>query len=233
MKLKVMFALGLAPFWVHGAVITGNLLTNPGAETGTIAGWTVGGTSNPSVDNGMFDPGINPHTGNWDFFGHTGGNGTLSQTLSLTGISGITNALIDSGTLLANLSFWAQGLNQGTPSDDSSITLIFLDGSSSMLGTVTTPEIDSHNLTWQNYMNSYAVPVSTRSITYTMNFIRHVGLDNDSFVDDNSLTLGTAASSVPEPSTFGLLGGGLLAAFLFRRRFLIGRRESGNGTQRR
>jgi hypothetical protein len=222
MKLKVTFALGLAPFWVQGAVITGNLLTNPGAETGSIADWTVGGASNPTVDNGVFDMGISPHTGNWDFFGHTGGaTGTLSQTLSLTGISGITNALIDSGTLLANLSFWAQGLNQGTPSDDSSITLIFLDGSLSMLNSVTTPELDSHNLTWQNYMNSYAVPVSTRSITYTMNFIRHVGTDNDSFIDDNSLTLGTAASSVPEPSTFSLLGcalGSLLTAFLLHRK---------------
>ena len=65
--------------------------------------------------------------------------------------------------------------------------------------------------------------MSTRSITYTMNFIRHVGTDNDSFIDDNSLTLGTAASSVPEPATFGLLGGALgslLAASLLRRRFL-------------
>src|SRR5260370_37238936 len=105
MKLKVAVVISLAPFWAQGGVITGNLLTNPGAETGSIAGWTVGGTSNPSVDNGVFDPGINPHTGNWDFFGHTGPIGTLSHTLSLTGISGITNALIDSGTLLANLSF--------------------------------------------------------------------------------------------------------------------------------
>jgi hypothetical protein len=222
MRLKVVFVSALAPFWVQGAVITGNLLMNPGAETGSIANWTAGGTSNPTVDNGVFDPGINPHTGNWDFFGHTGGaTGTLSQTFSLTGILGITNALIDSGTLLANLSFWAQGLSQGTPSDDSSVTLTFLDGSFSMLGSVTTPEIDSHNLTWQNYMNSYAVPVSTRSITYTMNFLRHVGTDNDSFIDDNRLTLGTAASSVPEPSTFGLLGGALgslLAAFLLHRK---------------
>jgi len=220
MKLKVMFVFGFAPLCVQGAVITGNLLTNPGAETGSIAGWTVGGTSNPSVDNGVFDPGINPHTGNWAFFGHTGASGTLSQTLSLTGISGITNALIDSGTLMANLSLWAQGLNQGTRSDDSSITLIFLDGSSSVLSSISTPEIDSHNLTWQNYMNSYTVPVSTRSITYTMTFIRHVGNDNDSFIDDNSLTLGTAASSVPEPATFSLLGGALgslLAASLLRR----------------
>ena len=156
MKLKVAVVISLAPFWAQGGVITGNLLTNPGAETGSIAGWTVGGTSNPSVDSGVFDSGINPHTGNWDFFGHTGASGTLSQTFSLTGISGITNALIDSGILLANLSFWAQGLSQGTPSDDSSITLTFLDGSLSMLSSVTTAEIDSHNLTWQNYMNSYA-----------------------------------------------------------------------------
>jgi hypothetical protein len=46
------------------------------------------------------------------------------------------------------------------------------------------------------------IPVETRSIDYVMEFVRHVGNDNDSFVDDNSLVV--TASAVPEPSSFVL-----------------------------
>ena len=103
---------------VTGGVTTSNLLANPGAETGNLTGWTVGGTSNPRVDNDTFDPSIHPHTGSYDFVGGTGASGTLSQTVQLVGPQGLTAAAIDTGALTANLSFWEQGLSQGSPSDD-------------------------------------------------------------------------------------------------------------------
>lgn len=37
-----------------------------------ISGWTAGGTSNSEAGKGRFDAGINPHTGSYDFYGHTG-----------------------------------------------------------------------------------------------------------------------------------------------------------------
>ena len=40
-----------------------NLLKNSGVELGDLSGWTLGGISGPTVDNGSFDPGINPHLG--------------------------------------------------------------------------------------------------------------------------------------------------------------------------
>jgi hypothetical protein len=49
------------------------LLINPGADTGNLTGWTVGGTSNPFVDNGAFDPSITPLSGGFDFAGGKGG----------------------------------------------------------------------------------------------------------------------------------------------------------------
>ncbi|MFI5453930.1 MAG: Ig-like domain-containing protein [Isosphaerales bacterium] len=173
--------------------LTGNLLTNPGAETGNLNGWTVGGSSNPRVDSGSFDPGINPHSGTYDFLGGTGASGTLTQNVPLVGTQGITAAAIDAGTLIANVGFWEQGLNQGTPSDDAQVTLTFRAASGTVVSTASTPEVDSHNGSWQQYDGSFAIPVSTRSIDYTIQFIRHFGNDLDAFVDDTSLTVGSGA----------------------------------------
>jgi hypothetical protein len=50
-------------------LLTNSLLTNPGAETGGLTGWSIGGGTGPSVDNGTFDRGINPYDGSYDFYG--------------------------------------------------------------------------------------------------------------------------------------------------------------------
>ncbi len=194
----------------------GDLLINPGAETGDLTGWTKGGVSNPFVDNGSFDPGINPHSGRFDFVGGTGAFGTLTQNVSLAGAPGVTDAQIDSGIVSAQVSFWEQGLNQGPTSDNGFVSLTFRDANNSVLGTVSTPVIDSHDLTWENFTGSFAVLAGTRSIDYTMNFTRHVGSDNDAFFDDNSLTV--SVNSVPEPTSLFMLGSGALAVLGYARR---------------
>ena len=132
--------------------------------------------------------------------------------MSLVGVAGVTLAMIDTGTLLAHIQFFEQGLNQGTPSDDGSVSLTFRDGANGVITTVTTPQIDNHLGAWGSYTNFYVIPVNTRSIDYRMNFIRHVGTDLDSFIDDNSLAVAT-----PEPSTLGMLLIGL-ALFAIRLR---------------
>jgi hypothetical protein len=213
-------ALGLL-MALSGGARGGNLLVNPGAETGTTSGWIVdsptfgGGTSNPGVDNGSFDPGINPLSGSYDFYGHTGPSGTLTQNVSLSGV--VTNAQIDSGLTTAAVSFWVQSLNQGNPSDSAGVSLYFLNSSNAIISSVTTPIIYSIG-SWENVTETYSIPVGTRSINYTMDFVRYVGSDLDAFVDDNSMVV--SASAVPEPSTFVLGGMGVLAfvAYEWRRR---------------
>jgi hypothetical protein len=185
-------ALYLAGFFFHPAPVntqftTTNLLVNPGAETGNLTGWTTGMASTSSVDNGSFDKGLNPHSGKYDFVGHTGALATLSQTVSLVGNQGITATMVDSGNLFASTSFWEQGLYQGDPSDDGDISLAFLDASKNAISTTSTPVIDSDHGAWENSNNQYPIPLGTRYIQYTMNFIRNQGSDNDAFIDDNSL----------------------------------------------
>jgi hypothetical protein len=195
--------------------VTSNLLANPGAETGNLTSWTVFAGA-PMVDAGTFDPGINPRSGGFDFCGGSANPlGKLSQTIDLIGTGQVTAFQLDAGTTTADVSFWEQGLNQGSPSDNAAIKLTFLDAASALLGTVTTATIDSHTGSWTNGAQSFLIPVGTRYITYTMLFQRNVGSDNDAFIDDNSLTLTIA---VPEPGSIALLLAGLpLLAFSARR----------------
>jgi hypothetical protein len=183
-------------------LMTTNLLANPGGEANSLTNWVAGGNSGPRLDSGTFDSGIDPHSGTNDFLAGTGSVGTLSQTVPLLGSQGITATAIDTGTLQAYVSFWEQGLNQGTPSDDAYVSLVFMDAASNSLNTWASPEIDSHFLAWANYSNYLPIPTGTRLIQYTMNFVRHVGSDLDAFVDDNVLSV-TVSAQVPRLSIAG------------------------------
>ena len=203
MKLSVrsnsaIVALGLLlGGFITNRAIAGNLLINPGAETGTLSGWTVGGTSNPRVDNGTFDPSIQPHTGDYDFIGGSGGaSGTLKQNVNLLG-NGLTAGQIDTGILLAQVNFFQQSLNQSPSSDTAGVNLTFLNAGGSSLGAFSSGEIASTGA-WNQFNGASLIPSGTRSIDYTMNFIRNAGNDLDAFIDDNSLTI--------SPSLFAGLG---------------------------
>ncbi len=215
---KILIALLVVaslPMLARADALTGNLLINPGAETGDLSSWTAGGDGNPQVDNGSFNPGINPHTGSYDFVGgYASSRDWLSQTAYIV-TQNVTTQLIDSGKLTAGISFWEQGLNQGSQSDDGFVELNFLDGSLNLISTIDTPEIDSHNGTWENYANDFAIPVGTRYITYNMEFKRYVGSDLDAYFDDNSLVID---GSVPEPLTLSLMGSAAAISGFVRRR---------------
>lgn len=195
--------------------MTTNLLTNPGAESGNLSGWSVISGS-PQVDSGTFNPGINPFNGTFDFVGgYANPLAQVSQTIDLIATGQVTALDLDAGTTMANVSFWEQGLNQGSPSDNAAIQLTFLDAIGTVLGTVTTSTVDSHTGSWTQGIQSFLVPVGTRDITYTMLFQRSAGADNDSYIDDNVFTLTIA---VPEPETCVLLLAGLPTLALALRR---------------
>jgi hypothetical protein len=202
MVYAVAFLLQFTAAVVYGQFATGNLLVNPGAETGNLTGWTVGGNSSPFAGgpaNSLGD-GFATHSGSHYFVGGTGGAyGSLTQTIQPVGIQGITADMLDSGNAFVRFSFWEQGSNQGTPSDNASVTLRFIVTNFSgqpITSQIETPIIDSHAGAWRNYTNACLIPPGTRSLQYTINFYRHSGTDLDAFVDDNYLGVSVA----PPPS---------------------------------
>lgn len=207
-KKSVLLALAcvLMPAAMHAD--TTNLLTNPGAETGSLSGWTaVGGSF--SVNNGMFGP-VDPHTGGFDFFGLAS---DISQTVSVF-TQGITAAMVNTGTLSAQLSFWEQGVNLGSSSGFGLVVLEFFDGTTDL--ETATKTVDSHNGVWTEGEGTVLIPSGTTAIEYIMGFETDPALGEvgATFIDDNSLIIltpaGTGTTPVPEPGTLALLGTGLV-----------------------
>lgn len=218
MRLKL--AIALASLMVSMSSHA-TLLTNGGAETGTLLGWTAGGVSNPRVDDGSFDPGIDPHSGNYMFSGNRGLWGTLTQNVVLPFFGQSRQVVV---------SFWEQGLDQDIPSDSAHVALTYRGKDGSVISTVSTPNIDSHDGVWQQYQGVFDVPLWAWSVDYTMFFTRHFGIDLDSFIDDNSLTLLNSGISpspsnqaglpidLPEPSSAAIVLLGLGSLALLRKR---------------
>src|SRR3974390_540045 len=93
--LLLWFVLFLGP--ARAQFATSNLLVNPGAETGDLTGWTRGGNSNPFAGNpgNSLGDGFATHSGGYYFVGGTGAAyGSLTQTVGISGIQGITPAMI-------------------------------------------------------------------------------------------------------------------------------------------
>jgi hypothetical protein len=217
MRLKLAIASAALLF---STASHATLLTNGGAETGTLAGWTVGGISNPRVDDGSFDPGIDPRSGSYMFSGYSGAWGTLTQNVVLPLFGQVRQVAV---------SFWEQGLDQDIPSDDAYVSLTYRTQGGSVISSVSTATIDAHDGVWKQYQGIFDVPLSAYSLDYTMVFHRNFGLDLDSFIDDNSLTLigrglpigpnqTNQQGDVPEPASIALVLLGLGSLGMLRKR---------------
>lgn len=213
----------LAP-GVNAGILTPNLLVNPGAETGDLTGWTAGGAVSPMVASPATIPpaadiGFQPHSGDYFFVGGRNGSGFLIQQVSLLLAPALTSGLIDTGTLMADVSTWEMNFDQRfeVPVDNGQLTITFRNGSQQQLGQFMSPILEnsqSNNATSSQYAlfaASVPIPVGTRFIDFRKDFYFNSPpvSDNDTYFDDSSLSI-SAPTAVPEPGTLTLAGLGIV-----------------------
>ena len=158
-------------------------LINPGAENGTLYGWTALGTS-PSVDNGTANLGSTPpYNGSFDFYGGPGQS--LYQRVSLTSI--FSTGQLDNSSLYASYSFWQRSANQSPP-DTAQVTLVFRSSTNTVISN-TTLGPSACVLVWCRVGDNVSLPIGTRSIDYVMKFVANYGGYADAWIDDNSLVV--------------------------------------------
>lgn len=178
-------------------MIPQNLIVNPGAETGTIFGWNQTSPSLVIVDtNGQFNNNYYPRTGKYCFAGGDEKNGSPSGLVQnvklLGGIQGFTESQLDSPLRRVELEFYYQTWDHLVMRHDQvEVSLLFRSSTSVTLHAETSGELacKDRNPGWCRYIKTLRLPVGTRSIDYTMKFIRQdlVGTAIDSYIDDNSL----------------------------------------------
>lgn len=179
-----------------------NLLTNPGAELGTI-GWSSSiynvissiaaggkcGAGNPNRKDG--------NTGNRFFWMGVDCEHDYGPKIMLNQDVDVSEYLIDNGDSTVEISGYMKGHDNENGGDIQQIQLVFKDSSGELIG-ITDPYADGMQnkvavsgiqpQVWYKYMHEYAIPPRTRTIRVKLIGInRTPNLENDSFFDDLSL----------------------------------------------
>ena len=209
----------------EATIWSGNLLTNPGAETGNLTGWSTDDANVVAASQSLIQSTgtVEEHSGEWFFNmadGSVGNHGVvknrmLSQTIDLSGYA----IEIDAGLLLAEASTWLQtedipAAQDPDPGDLAQMSIFFLDALSAQIGSATTGLVTTAppNLFWDQYtLSNVVVPFGTRSVQLELLGEKHETTYINAFFDDVSLQVG----EIPEPATICLLG---LGGLLLRRR---------------
>jgi hypothetical protein len=207
-----------------------NVMINSGAENGTpstdgvnggttIPGWTTGTGGvmvviygAPSGFPTLTDPG--PDTRGRAMF--TGGSGFANS--SILQLLSVANQSTDID--LGIVQFSTEGYFGGffNHNDNASLSISFLDTNGATLGSVTIGNVlatDRGNVTGLLLRSATGmIPIGTRTVSFDLNMTRTQGAFNDGYADNLSFV----AAPVPEPSSYALIGAGLLMASMLRRK---------------
>ncbi|MEZ0065043.1 hypothetical protein ABIA32_001031 [Streptacidiphilus sp. MAP12-20] len=181
-------------------------IANPGAETGSCGsggggypaqGWTA--TSNqpqqvcygasggyPTAAQGPQAPAT---PGNAFFDGGPYASAQMTQTVDVQSQA----TQIATGTLPYTLSGWIGGYS--SQGDNAGVVATFLDASGASLGTAALAPVTAAQRNNQTGLllehATGTVPTGTASVTFTVNFTRQAGTDDDGYVDDLAMTFGS------------------------------------------
>ncbi len=206
--------------YITSPACSGNMLSNPGAETGSLANWStddllvVVASKSQSESSGW----VYPHSGDW-FFNMCGqavgiavSERVLYQNIDMSGYASDIDA--DLVTFQASTYMQTENVQSMSGADYAQLTLYFLDESASEIDSASTGLVESPNLTWIQETLDGFVPVGTRTIRYELLGRKEEGTWLNAFFDDTEFQV----TVIPEPATALLLGLGSLALLRKRER---------------
>lgn len=232
----VVLTLGVALARPAAAQFGSNLIVNGNAESGAgstdggvvpVPGWTPTGTFTvvrydvgsgfpASTDAGPANRGVNFFAG-----GETAAISTGMQTFSFTMFAGL-GSIVNAGNVGYTLSGWFGGF--AGQNDNAVLTAQFLDAGATPIGSTSVGGVSANDragVTGLLFRTlSGAVPIGAQSVRFTLTMTRTEGTYNDGYADNLAfvLTNNTPTTTAPEPTTIALVGAGLVAAGLVRRR---------------
>lgn len=174
------------------SVTTPNLLVNGSGEMpdndSMPAGWTIvqGSWKGLLIDSNTGIIAI-PKEGKNLFFEGQDSLGILQQDIYV----GQFGQAIDNHERQFIFSGYVQSLDQGSPSDQTKISVTCLDSlKRNALYTFDSEVLESKN-DWHQVTNTFVAPASTRFVRIQLIAVRWVGMDNDGYFDNISLVCGT------------------------------------------
>ena len=192
-------------------------LTNPGAETGDLTGWT--------VDTGALSAAVsaNARTGTHAFYPGATASFTAHQDVTLP--SDVLSD-VDAGLVRVEAAAWQWDTISGT--DSAYIGIECLDGSSTVLASATSTPISDAQQVWMQRSLNLPVPDGTRTIRYKLGGTRTGGSTLDCLFDDLTLQL----TSEPDTLDLSTLAGTSDLDLLLRPRGAIWEVDSRDGNRR-
>ena len=162
-------------------------ITNPGAETGDMTGWTQdsGGPALSITNSGGGYPG--PRSGSHYFMAASGGVSSVhSQTLT---IPTAYLADVDAGYLAVDLVAYQSGTDSPGFTDNGSLLLECIDSGTTVLASYTAVNLYVGTLSYYERRAKIAIPANTRKIRIGTTNTWAGGATNDNYWDDFSVSL--------------------------------------------
>lgn len=172
--------------------LSNNLVVNGSAEIpdndSMPAGWTIvqGSWKGLLIDSNTGIIAI-PREGKNLFFEGQDSIGILQQDIYV----GQFGKCIDSHEQQFGFSAYVQSLDQGSPSDQTKISVTCLDSlKQNALYVFTSDTLESKN-SWRQILDTFVAPRLTRFVRIQLVAVRWVGMDNDGYFDNITLVSGT------------------------------------------
>jgi hypothetical protein len=186
-----------------------NLLANPGAERG-VADWLVVDPPLESLAEGDCLVNFSPRSGDRLFAigGVCAGEGEYGEAYQSIDVSDFADE-IDAGLASVVYAGW---MRDWAGTDRPEIWAVFLDAGGSSLAA--TPKLAGAIPAWTFREGLEPIPVATRAVEFHMSGTRGGGQDNDSYLDDLSLRIGTQQGCPPDVNGDGVVNSQDVVLFL-------------------